>query len=198
MLLRKLVQCGDFVLEKARITLPREVDLDKSISLGTNFKDAELDLNQLSRLQESCVRIQGNVIANVSFTTDLNSMRMIQGNIRTDVVLICQRCEQEYVEHLELNFALTPDIERARASQIEDKYEFIEFNEDGKIDLYEILEDSLLLEMPSVPKHEENDKKCARPGTDWSYGKLDPEASASPFAALSGLKEALAAKNKDN
>lgn len=189
---------GGYVLENTRITLPREVDLDKCISLGTNFKEALLDLNQLSRLKEACVKINGGVAANVSFTTDLNSMRLIQGDIKADVVLICQRCEQEYVEHLDLSFSLTPDIERARACQLEDKYDFIEFNEDGKIDLYELLEDSLLLELPSVPKHKEDDPECARQGTDWSYGELDPEASANPFAALSGLKEALANKNKDN
>lgn len=184
-------------MENTRITLPREVDLDKCITLGTNFKDALLDLNQLPRLQEACEKINGGVVANVSFTTDLNSMRMIQGKVQADVVLICQRCEQEYVEHLEIDFALTPDVERARVCQLEDKYEFIEFNDAGKIDLYEILEDSLLLEMPSVPKHDEDDPRCARQGTEWSYGELDPEAHANPFAALFGLKEALAAQNKD-
>lgn len=172
------------------------MDLDKCINLGTNFKEALLDLNQLPRLKEACVKINGGVVANVSFSTDLNSMRMVQGNIKADVVLICQRCEQEYVEHLEMDFALTPDVERARACQLEDKYEFIDLNDEGKLDLYELLEDSLLLELPSVPKHAEDDKQCARQGSQWSYGELDQAATTSPFAALSGLKEALAAKNK--
>lgn len=183
-------------MENTRVTLPREVDLDKCISLGTKFKDALLDLNQLSRLKAACVKINGGVVVNVSFTTDLNSMRMIQGSIKADVVLICQRCEQEFVAHLDIDFALTPDVERARACQLEDKYEFVEFQENGKLDLYELLEDSLLLEIPSIPKHAEDDPECSRQGTEWSYGKLDPDASTHPFASLSGLKEALAAQNK--
>lgn len=184
------------MLDNTRITLPREVDLDKCISLGTTFKNALLDLKQLSRLADACVTIQGDVVANLSFTTDLNSMRMIQGNVSADVVLVCQRCENEYVEHLEVEIALTPDLEHARACQIEDKYEFIDFDEHGKIDLYELLEDSLLLEIPSVPKHPEDDEDCSRHGTEWSYGKIEQEASSNPFAALSSLKEALANKDK--
>lgn len=191
-----LICCGGCV-DNTRITLPREVDLDKCISLGTNFKDALLELNQLPRLAEACVKIQGHVLANLSFTTDLNSMRMIQGTVCADVVLVCQRCEQEYVEHLEVPIALTPDLERARACQFEDKYEFIDFNEYGKLDLYEILEDSLLLEIPSVPKHHDDDEACERPGSEWSYGKVEQDSTTNPFAALSSLKEALAAKDKE-
>lgn len=175
------------------VLLPQEVDLDKCISLKTEYKDARLDLSKLPRLVESVIRVEGEVLADVRFETDLNGLRMVKGFADVDVVLTCQRCGNEYVEHLELDFELTPDLERARACNIESKYDYIEFNDNNKIDLYELIEDGLLLEIPSVPRHYDDDEECTRHGSEWSYGEIDKEAAAkeNPFAALASLKESM-------
>lgn len=175
------------------VLLPQEVDLDKCISLKTEYLDARLDLSKLPRLVESVIRIEGEVLADVRFETDLNGLRMVKGYADADVVLTCQRCGNEYVEHLEFEFALTPDLERARACNLEHKYDYIEFTENHKVDLYEFIEDGLLLEIPSVPRHYDDDENCTRHGYEWTYGEVDKEAAAkeNPFAALAALKDNL-------
>lgn len=175
-------------MDNAKVLLPREVDIDKCIALNASFVSARLDLEKLGRLAESVVRIEGDVLATVNFERDLNSMRLVKGTAEADVVLICQRCNQEMVQHLELEFELTPDFKRAQACNLTNKYDFIELNEDGKIDLYDLIEDGLILEIPAFPKHDENATDCAMPGSDWSYGELPQEQADNPFAALAALK----------
>lgn len=172
----------------ANVLLPHDIDLDKCISLNSSYAQARVDIAQLPRLVESCVQVNGDVLADISFESDLNSMRLIHGHVCADVVLVCQRCGGEYVEHLDLSFDLTPDLERAKAHNLEQKYDFFDAEDASKIDLYTLIEDSLILELPSYPKHDEDDPECERSGSVWSYGEVAAEEEHSPFAALAALK----------
>ena len=78
------------------VLLPHDIDLDKCIALNSSYTQARVVLAELPRLQESCVRIEGEVLADISFENDLNSMRLIHGHVVADVVLICQRCGQPF------------------------------------------------------------------------------------------------------
>ena len=175
-------------MDNAKVLLPREIDLDKCISANARYEGARLDPEAIVRLTESVVRVEGEVVATVTFERDLNSMRLVKGQAEADVVLVCERCGAEFVQHLCLEFVLTPDYERAKACNLLDKYEFIECNDVGKIDLYDLIEDGLILEVPSFPRHDEDDPACLRHGTQWSYGDVAPEAKENPFAALAALK----------
>lgn len=175
----------------ANVLLPHDIDLDKCIALNSSFAQARVDLAALPRLSQSCERVEGEVLADISFESDLNSMRIIHGHVEADVVLRCQRCGGEYTEHLDLDFDLTPDLERAKAHNLEDKYDFFDADDATKIDLYTLIEDSLILEIPSYPRHDEDDPECERAGSNWSYGELEREAESSPFAALASLKGTL-------
>ena len=176
------------------VLLPHDIDLDKCIALNSSYTQARVDLAELPRLQESCVRIEGEVLADISFENDLNSMRLIHGHVVADVVLICQRCGNEYVEHLDLNFSLTPDLERAKAYNLEGKYDFFDADDASKIDLYNLIEDGLILEIPTYPKHDEDSPECELAGSDWSYGEIEKSESDNPFAALAALK--VSSKNR--
>lgn len=182
------------IMESTNVVLPNEVDLDKCISLNTVFAGARLDQAQLERLISACDKVQGDILSQVSFETDMNGLRIVKGTVEADVILTCQRCGNEFVQHLEFDFKFTPDYERAKACRVDLKYDFIELDEEGKLDLYNLIEDGLLLEIPSIPRHDEDDEACTRHGSEWSYGELDKEASVSPFAALAALKDSM---NKD-
>lgn len=183
-------------MESTNVVLPNEVDLDKCIALNTHFKGARLELSQLERFSSACDKVQGDVLCCVSFENDINGLRVVKGEVEADVILVCQRCGNEYVQHLSFDFEFTPDYERAKACNLENKYEFIDFTEDGKLDLYNLIEDGLLLEIPSIPRHDEDDETCSRHGSSWSYGELDKEASVSPFAALAALKDSMSKDKK--
>lgn len=169
-----------------RVLLPVEVDIDKCINIGSRFDDARLDLDKLPRFQESCLKVEGDVVANVSFEIDLNGFRTINLEVHADVVLTCQRCFQEYVQPLDIELTVTPDYEKAKACNLVNKYEFVDLLDNGKVDLYEIIEDELILAFPAYPKHED-DEECELKGSDWSYGEIKIEEKDNPFSALSGL-----------
>lgn len=170
------------------VLLPREIDLDKGISLNSTYKQARVEIKDLPRLLECCERVEGEVLVDLSFEEDLNSMRIIHGHITAAVVLICQRCGQEYVEHLDLNFDLTPDLARAQAYHLEDKYDFFDADDVSKIDVYTLVEDSLIIEIPAFPKHEEDSPECSLAGNHWTYGESAETEKTNPFAALASLK----------
>lgn len=182
-------------MTNTKVLLPCEVDIDKCIALNSSFNGARLDLDKLSRLQESCVAINGDVLATVNFAQDANGLRIVKGTCEADLVLICQRCGEQYVEHVISKFNFTPDYEKAKACNIEQKYDFIDL-ENGMVNLYDLIEDGLILEIPTVPKHDEDDEACTRHGDQWEYGELDKEATTNPFAALAPLKESLANKQQ--
>lgn len=175
-------------MDNANVLLPREIDLDKCITANARYDSARIELDAIPRLLKSVVRVEGPVVATITFDRDLNSMRLVKGTAEADVVLVCERCNEEFVHHLCLDFVLTPDYERAKACNLLDKYEFIDFTDSGKIDLYDIIEDGLILEIPAFPRHDEDDPACSREGTSWSYGEVAAEAKESPFAALAALK----------
>lgn len=180
-------------MPNVNVLLPREIDLDKSIALNSTYNQARVDVKDLPRLLESCERVEGDVLVDLSFESDLNSMRLLHGHVTAAVVLICQRCGQEYLEHLDLTFDLTPDLARAQAYHLEDKYDFFDSTDDSKIDIYTLVEDSLIIEIPSFPKHEEDSPECSLAGNQWSYGESPKAEKANPFAALASLKGQLKA-----
>lgn len=170
-----------------RVLLPTEVDIDKCISLDAHFQDARLDLNKLTRFTSSCNRVEGDVVADVSFEIDLNGFRTIKISVQADVVLTCQRCFKEYVQPIDVEIVVTPDFDKAKACNLQNKYEFVELKDNDKIDLYELIEDELILEFPSYPRHED-EEECNLKGSDWSYGEIKVEEKDNPFAALAQLK----------
>lgn len=181
-------------MANTNVLLPYEVDIDKCIALNSSFTGARLDLDKLSRLKESCVAIESEVCASVNFAHDANGLRIVNGTCEADLVLICQRCGEQYVEHVVSKFNFTPDYEKAKACNIEQKYDFIDLC-NGMVNLYDLIEDGLILEIPTVPKHDEDDEACTRHGDQWEYGELSEEANANPFAALASLKESFAKKD---
>ena len=192
--LNLMIGLWEVLVTNAKVLLPCEVDIAKCIALKSSFNGARLDVEKLSRLQESCVQIKDEVLATVSFEQDANGLRIVKGTCEADLVLTCQRCAEDYVEHVVSKFNFTPDYERAKACNLENKYDFIELNE-GKVNLYEIIEDGLILEIPTVPKHDEDDPECTRHGDEWQYGELDSAAQTNPFAALAALKGSLGKKD---
>ena len=62
-----------------------------------------------------------------------------------------------------------------------------DLDEDGLFNLYAFIEDSLLLELPTVARHE-NEDECDVKGTSWTYKDESAEEALNPFAVLKDLK----------
>ena len=143
----------------------------------------------MPRLIESVDRIDGDIKAKFHFYRDLQGLNTIEGSIEACVILICQRCGREFKQNICANFSSTPDKAKAVSLRIENKLDLVELNEFGQFELLNFLEDSLMLEIPYAPKHEDDDPNCIESG-ELSFGKIDEKEN--PFASLAALKDKFA------
>ncbi|SPT67728.1 Uncharacterized ACR, COG1399 [Anaerobiospirillum thomasii] len=157
---------------------------EQKISFSVNFDSAFMP-----RLQEVCARV-GTINLDIAFYRDMQGLHTLEGDISTNVSLICQRCFEPFDTVLRTHFKSTSDFELASSLRIEDKLDFIELDDEGRLNLLEYLEDCLLLAMPISAMHDEDDDKCKLTGSSWSYGKEEVKED-NPFAALASLKGTL-------
>lgn len=142
---------------------------------------------QLVRLAESVIDIQDDVEAELSFGTDAQGLTIMQGTAHTLVKLECQRCGDAFDHYCDVEFIYTPLSAKVEEEELPEAYEPIELDENGEINLHQLLEDELILNLPIVPMHAEHE--CRRAGMQMSWGEIAPaDERPNPFAALNNLK----------
>lgn len=142
---------------------------------------------QLPRLVESTLGIIGDVEAELSFGIDAQGLTTITGTAHAQVSLECQRCNEAFDYRCDVEFVYTPLLKNTAVEELPDAYEPIELDENGEIDLHQLLEDELILSLPIVPMH--SVEACPKAGMQMSWGKIEPaDERPNPFAVLDGLK----------
>ena len=142
---------------------------------------------QLVRLAESVIDIQDDVEAELSFGTDAQGLTVMQGNAHTLVKLECQRCGEAFEHRCDVEFIYTPLSAKVEEEELPEAYEPIELDENGEIDLHQILEDELILSLPQVAMHPVD--VCPRGNMEMTWGEIEPaDERPNPFAVLNGLK----------
>ena len=174
----------------AELAFSENVNFAKLAASEASYK-TKIDPSYMPRLKEACKRIIGDIDADFKFYIDLQGLRTIEGSLKAKVCFICQRCQKEFTREVTCTFLSTCDEEKARSLRIDDRLDIVELNADGSFDLLSFLEDCLLLEIPFITSHEEDDPECEASGTDWTFGELSEEAEKSPFSELAQLKEKL-------
>ena len=103
---------------------------------------------------------------------------------KADLLLVCQRCLQPSVTHVEVtrSFMFVPGEDAAAALDEDSEDDVLALS--PTFDLAGLLEDELLLALPLVPKHEQCPEPLLAPGSDADGGIETPH----PFAVLAGLK----------
>ncbi len=132
--------------------LPHYVDIRKLAAKGMQF-DAQLPLVELTRLCDALVDNEGIVEVKLSFGVDDQRNKTITGQAACDVKVVCQRCLQAMVLELKTEVMLGLVWEEAQASSLPKEYDSLVVGEDP-VDLYEIVEDELLLKLPFVSYHD--------------------------------------------
>ena len=142
---------------------------------------------QFERLGQSVIEILDDIHAEFSFGTDAQGLTTIQGNAHAQVSLECQRCNEAFEHRCEIEFIYTPLTSKVVEDELPEAYEPIELDENGEIDLLELLEDEFILCLPFAPMHEA--QECDRGGMQMSWGKIEPaDERPNPFAVLNSLK----------
>lgn len=191
--------------------IPKRIDYyrytDKGVILDGLIEQTELETG-LSRLFEAIIKPVSDIEYHLEFSIDVSSNRIVTGWLKTQVILQCQRCMQDYVQDLSCKVStafVTNDFETKQAEAAKHDIFFVEKHSTEKefsskkvsaekIDCLNpmvLIEDELLLALPQIANHSETGV-----GTDchiqFDYPIEEQDIQQqddNPFAILEQLKK---------
>lgn len=172
--------------------LPKQVNPRKLAAQGISI-NAKLPLDSLPRLLGILENDRGEIEVDLRFDRDEQGLYCISGSIKTIVDVVCQRCLETMSVALDCNVALAVVWDDVDARQLPKEYEPLVVGEDS-LDLYEMVEDEILLSLPFVNYHEP--AECKGKQRFSTNPKSEGEVKAAkenPFGVLEKLKS-----NKSN
>lgn len=163
--------------------LPEILDAWRMVAARRGF-EGTLALSSLHRLRDSLVDTTGEVRCSLDFDRDALQVPYVELRIAAGLPLECQRSLQRFVLPVEIVQRLGLIRDEADEAALPEGYEPLLLAEDGLLRPAELVEDELILALPTVP---------VMLGTeamerDWPAGE-EEKAQANPFAALSALKK---------
>lgn len=148
--------------------------------------DGYFEVSGMNRLLAVCEARSEQVQVNVNFSVDEQGLVAISGTASATVTLTCQRCTEGFDLALEVNFTFSPVKDADAEAELPSYYDAIELDENGEVNLRELVEDELLLAIPLIPRHSIED--CQSPA-DSVWGELPEELDKpNPFDVLKKLK----------
>jgi uncharacterized protein len=140
----------------------------------------------MTRLLAECESKSEHVQVSVKFDVDERGLTVLSGTASTLVALTCQRCNEPFEQMLEVDFTFSPAKNEEAAENVPSYYDVIELDENGEINLRELVEEELMLVIPLIPRHEPED--CSAEA-DTVWGELPEELEKpNPFEALKQIK----------
>ncbi|HEY7774597.1 MAG TPA: YceD family protein, partial [Marinagarivorans sp.] len=136
--------------------------------------------------------------AELEFGYDQERRRVVQGKVTAELSLECQRCLEPMAFSIEadVNWAVVWDEEKAK--QLPSRLEPWIAGEEAE-DLYAMIEEELLLALPTAPLHTELciESSLLSSG-DEELVDSDTEKTNNPFQALAALKGNSSKKDQKN
>ncbi|MDA0927349.1 MAG: YceD family protein [Proteobacteria bacterium] len=169
--------------------IPAYVDARKAFVQETELQGA-VDLERLPRFAATLASDEADVAVSLRFAKADNGQRTISGHLRVATEVSCQRCLEPMPVAWEDDIALVLLEDESLATRLEPEWDPWVWTE-PKLMLAELVEEQLLLSMPVVSYH--TDQECADklgyvPAAD--TGSEAPKAQKeSPFAVLKALKK---------
>ena len=171
--------------------LPLEVDPFR-LATREEHLQGTIPLKQMKRLISALSSGEGEVFIDVVFSVDINRVVLLTGNIKTDTKLICQRCMGEMELPIALDFQLAFVRSEAEMERLPEGYE-VTLIEDTPVMLSDIIEDEILLALPSIPKHLDDNCSSDNMAKGWNSQQANETNTESveqdnPFDILASLK----------
>jgi uncharacterized protein len=141
-------------------------------------KVAVADLHRANKLLAA---EDGDVTYHFDFSTDVEELCVISGELHGLLTMCCQRCLKNFKREVRCKFVVSPVKDDAEAKLLPNGYEPI-ILQDGKFDTLELLEDELILGLPIVAAHDDNELGCIQ-----SIGIVEQEVNR-PFQVLQALQ----------
>lgn len=144
------------------------------------------EVSRMNRLLAATKSCDEQVSVSVKFGVDELGLVVMSGKGSATVSLTCQRCNESFDKKLEIDFVFSPVKNEEAAEELPSYYDAIEFDENGEVNLCELVESELILVIPLIPKHSLKD--CSAPA-DSVWGELPEELEKpNPFDVLKKLK----------
>jgi uncharacterized protein len=150
--------------------------------------EGDLQLSICDRLAEFLFDNSGCVRVTLHFARN-GRLATIKGHVSAVLVLKCQRCLEGVEWPISSDIKLSVVNSLDQANNLPDSYELLLMLEEGKIPLKDIIEDELLLGLPSIPKHEVNCVSPNMPKHEFvTLPKIAQLPTKTPFSILADLK----------
>jgi len=153
------------------LNIPKLVNAFKLCGFGMKFK-ANVDLVEFERLSELVLQKDGVISCELEFKQH-NQRNLLITNLVADLTFSCQRC----LESIKLNLASQTNYLLVKSAPLSDESEFEVIILADDLELYSLLEDEILLSIPTNITHVD----CAMPKF---ISKADQNIRVNPFAVL--------------
>lgn len=169
--------------------LPRLIDPRKFAQQELNLS-GQIAINELTRLCSFLVKPVGEVQVDLSFSINEQGHRCLNGYAHADFFMACQRCLEESKQFIVINLNLVMLWSDEQAASLSKEYDPWIVGE-GHTDIYQVIEDELILGLPLVAYH---DYECVESSLMSSGDDMLVNADSTevnPFQVLEGLKDSL-------
>ena len=167
--------------------LPNTLDVRKAAARGVSVSGA-IKLLELHRFRELLVSEEGSIQAELSLSKDAENRSLVHIAVTADVEVTCQRCLLPMPVHLSTENTLAAVWTDEQAHHLP-RYLDALFTTQEASNLWEIVEDELILELPPFNYHDT--EECKKILADFSPPS-SKEATAgekpNPFNVLEQLK----------
>lgn len=147
---------------------------------GRSFR-GEVAVREFQRLRPLLSDSEGVLRVQLEFRLDERRIRVLQGSIDGEVRLVCQRCLQALAFPLQLNFSLGIVTDESEIDRLPEGYEPLLVSGDP-LNTVEVIEDEVLLAIPAVPTHGDEQ------GCELAYQNQPAVKKDNPFSVLEKLK----------
>lgn len=163
--------------------LPNKID-PWQLAANSERLDGDLALAGMPRLAV-LNRADGRASVSLTAGVDERGRRFIEGRLRADLELVCQRCLGPLRLPLDVAVCLGLIRSEMEIERLHDRYEPL-LAPDGEIAVADLVEDELLLALPQIPRHEDL-RECEANGY-LATGEATPDAERRrPFSVLASL-----------
>jgi len=168
--------------------LPRTLEVRKAAVRECTVAGS-VDLAALTRLRAVLLPPMLPVTVRIDCRRDEQGRYLVHVAVSGTVRMMCQRCLQAVDIGVESEQSLAVVVDDERARQLPTTLEPLLLSDDD-CDLWSLVEEEVLLALPSVPRHPEG--VCAEPGGAMvaSETEVTPTRGDNPFSILAGINPA--------
>ena len=162
--------------------VPRHADLRKLAAAGGTISGS-IPLAELGRVRSELATAAGEVDIDLRFGIDDEGYRVIEGSVTATIELVCQRCLEPVSVPVASELRLAMVWSEDERPSLPSRFEGVVVGTDAT-DVFELIEEELLLALPLVPRHE--NARCGAPRGGADAEEAEPVAR--PFEVLARLK----------